>query len=314
MRQAISNRIANSSNCLKPNSFQDVAKGKKVYFGTGLASAKEVSCGFGFELLNMILTALILKERSDADGVLHEIGTVGYDISEKQRCKLIEEQLKLMTNMTRNLGIENIYNVVLSHSYQCCDFYKCILQDVETKMRPFHDLSNFQRYGKYIVFQIAQMKYLYEIEKTKIKLGWIIGNKPVLEKVDSSYVGILINKGHLNEYYFDSIYRYVFPNDEYFFVYTSAGMDVINGKKYSPYTVTTSQHRPLLTEPIKAYLAKIPNSKHKSRTLKLYEKTIVDTWEYLYGKIKSSDYMSDDESFICKLQYIQDKVLGISRV
>jgi len=314
MRKTIVDRIANSSNYLKPNIIRDGVKGNKVYFGTGLASAKEVSCGFGFELLNMVLTALIFKEEFGADSILHEIGTVGYDISEKQRVKLIEEQLKLIMNMTRNLGIENIYNIKLSHSYQNHDFFKCVLQDAETKMRPFHDLANFQRCGKYIVLQIAQMKYLYDIEKAKIKVGWIIGNKPVLEKVDSDKVGTLINQGHLNEYYFDSIYRYVFPDDEFSFVYTSAGMDMINGKKYSPYTVTKSQHRPLLTEPIKSYLSKVPDSKHKAKTLKLYEKIIVNNWEYLFGEIKAFGYMPADERFINKLQYIQDKVLGVNKI
>lgn len=292
---------------------QDGAKEKKVYFGTGLASSKEVSCGFGFEFLNMILTAIILNDGLCADGVLHEIGTVGYDISEEQRRKLMKEQHNLITNMTKNLGIENRYNIKFSHSYQRSDFFKHVLQDVKTKLHPFNDLPNFQRYGKYLILQIAQMKYLYDVENARIKVGWIIGNMPVLEKIDSDQVAALMNQGHLNEYYFDSVYRYVFPNDVFSFVYTSAGTDIINGKKYSPYTVTKSQHRPLLTEPIKPYLSKVPNSKHKSETLKRYEKTIVNNWEYLFGEIKILNCISDNERLIHKLQHIQDKVLGINQ-
>jgi len=310
MRQPISTRIAKGPHYLSPGIIQGGAKGKKVFFGTGLASSREESCGFGFELLNPVLAALALMKELGADGVLHEIGTVGYDISEKQQSRLIEEQLNLIINMTRNLGIEDVYSVNLSHSYHNYDSFKCILQDVEMKMRLFSDLPNFQRYGNYTIIQIAQMKFLYDTEKAMIKVGWIIGNKPVLEEVDTDKVEMLINQGHLNEYYFDSVYRYVFPDDKFSFVYISAGMDMINGKKYAPYTVTKSQHRPLLIEPIKPYLSKVPNSKHKRRALILYEKTIVNNWEHLFGEIEASDCISGDERLIIKLQYIQDRVLG----
>lgn len=178
------------------------------------------------------------------------------------------------------------------------------------RLRLFNDLPNFQKYGNYTIIQTAQMKYLYDTEKAMIKVGWIIGNKPVIEVVDTGHVVTLINQGHLNEYYFDSIYRYVFPCDEFTFMYAPAGMDVVNGKKYAPYTVTKSQHRPLLIEPIKSYLSKIPDSRHKRRALILYEKTIVSSWEYLFGEIDIPDDIPVNERLMNKLQYIQNKVLG----
>ena len=284
-------------------------KGGKVFFGTGLASQKEESCGFGFELLNTALTALALMKELGADGVLHEIGTVGYQISEDRRRQLIEEQLEIISNMIRNLGLENIYNVETSHSYHDCDYFKHVLQHVQMKMHPFSDLCNFQSYGNYTVIQIAQMKFLYETEDTKMKVGWVIGDHPVLQKIGADQAAMLINRGRLNEYYFDSLYRYVFPDDEYSFVYTPAGMDILNGKKYAPYTVTKSQNRPLLTQPIKEYLSKIPDDCHKRRALRNYKKMIVDNWEYLFGEIDVSDYISAEALLINKLQYIQDRVL-----
>jgi len=310
MRQFISTRIAYGPDDVNQKVIQSGTKGKIVYFGSGLSSSREESLGFGFELLNLILTALVIMKELGADGVLHEIGTVGYDISEKQRSRLIDDQLCLIRNMASSLNIEDIYSVKLSHSYHNCDVFKHILQDVETKMRVFNDLPNFQKYGNYTIIQTAQMKYLYDTEKAMIKVGWIIGNKPVIEVVDTGHVVTLINQGHLNEYYFDSIYRYVFPCDEFTFMYAPAGMDVVNGKKYAPYTVTKSQHRPLLIEPIKSYLSKIPDSRHKRRALILYEKTIVSSWEYLFGEIDIPDDIPVNERLMNKLQYIQNKVLG----
>jgi hypothetical protein len=293
---------------------QNGAKGKKVYFGTGLASSREESRGFGFELLIPVLTSLILMKRFGADGVLHEIGTVGFNISEKQRGIIINDQLSLIAGMTRSLNIEDVYRVGLSHSYHDSDLFKSILQDVKMKMNLFSHLPNFNIYGNYTMIQIAQMKYLYTAENTVIKVGWIVGNKPLLDEVDAGKAEKLINQGHLDEYYFDSLYRYVFPDDEFSFIYTPAGMDITNGRKYAPYTVTKSQHRPLLAEPIEPYLAKIPDSKHKREALKSYEKSIVDNWEYFFGGIKTFDGITKDEKLISKLQFIQDKVLGLHPV
>jgi hypothetical protein len=283
---------------------------KKIFFGTGLASSKEESCGFGFELLNPVLTALALAKKIEADGILHEIGTVGYKISSGQRKKLIEEQLNLVINMAQNLNIEGYYKVKLSHSYHQNQLFKNIFQEVEHKMSLFENLPNFQKYGSYTVIQISQMKYLYCTENASIKVGWLVGDKPVIDNVSKDIAEGLINRGKLNEFYFDSIYRYVFPADRFSFEYTTAGMDLLDGKKYAPYTVTKSQNRPLLIEPIKEFLSKIPDSKHKREALKNYKKSIVDNWEILFGEIDAFDYISIDEKLTSKLQFIQERVLG----
>jgi len=283
---------------------------KMICFGTGLASSKEESRGFGLELLGMVLKSLILTKEHGADGVLHEIGTVGYNVSEKQHSRLIEQQQNLILNMIQNLGIENVYNVVLSHSYHASDLFKSIFQEVELKMFPFANLQNFQLYGEYTIIQIAQMRYLYCTKNTMIKLGWIVGNGPALDVIDTEKAEMLINQGKLNEYYFDSMYRYCFPDDDFSFIYTTAGIDIIDGKKYAPYTVTRSQRRPLLTDPIKPYLLKIPESKHKREALKNYENNIVLNWENLFGEIDTYNHISADEKLVTKLQFIQDRVLG----
>ncbi|MCL2050619.1 MAG: hypothetical protein FWG91_02645 [Lachnospiraceae bacterium] len=301
----------NFPNYLSPQIIKAGAKGKKIYFGTGLASSKEASCGFGFELLNMILTALILADNFNADGILHEIGTVGYEISQKYREALVKEQLKCIKNLAKNLCIDDKYTVKLSHTYQESYYFKHIFEEVKNKMSLFSNISNFQRYGNYINLQIAQMKYLYEVEKAVVKVGWIIGSKPVLKSVDENIVKMFLNQGKLNEYYFDSIYRYVFPNDDFSFIYTPAGLDIIDGRKYSPYTVTKSQNRPLLHEPIKPYIIKMPNTKYKKKAIKFYESSILSNWEHFFGEIKAFDEMEDDEKIINKLQYIQDKALNL---
>jgi hypothetical protein len=294
------------------NAIPHDARGKKVFFGTGLASSKEESCGFGFELLNTILTALIVMKEVGADSILHEIGTVGYNVSEEQQKRLVEEQLNIIINMTQNLGIEDVYDVELSHSYHELEDFRCAFQLVKEKLNSFMVLPNFQRYGNYTMIQIAQMKFLYKNENAAIKVGWIVGNKPMLAQIGSTEVEQLINKGNLNEYYFDSLYRYVFPSDEFSFIYTNAGMDILDGRRYAPYTVTKSQHRPLLIDPIKKYLSGIPESKYKREVLRFYEKSIVKNWENYFGEIDCYDFMSAGEKLITKLQYIQDKVLGLN--
>ncbi|MCL2014181.1 MAG: hypothetical protein FWG69_04250 [Oscillospiraceae bacterium] len=312
MRQSTNTKFANAPRYLSSSAINNSVRGAKVYFGTGLSTAKEESCGFGIEFLNTVLTSLVIMKELGADSVLHEIGTVGYHISENRRRQLITEQLDIIANMVKNLCLENVYNVETSHSYHDCDFFQCILRYVKEKMIPFYNLPNFQNYGDYTVIQIAQMKFLYETEKTKVKVGWVIGNHPVLEKVNICHASVLINQGHLNEYYFDSLYRYVFADDEYSFVYIPAGMDIINGRKYAPYTVTKSQHRPLLTQPIKEYLESVPDSYHKRKALRCYEKTIIGNWEYLFGEIEPFGCISAEELLVEKLQYIQDRVLGLN--
>ena len=311
MHQALSATIASGSNYISPSIIQDGAKGTKVYFGTGLASAREESQGFGFEMLSPALTALVTMKELRADGVLHEIGTVGYNISEEQHGRLIEEQINLIINMVENLGLESVYEVEFSHSYHDREEFKAIKSEVEDKMRVFRELPNYKRYGGYTLIQIAQMKYLHETENTSIKVGWIIGSKPSLGTIGEYEVEELINQGSLNEYFFDSLYRYVFPNDEYSFVYTAAGVDVYDGRRYAPYTVTQSQRRPLLVEPIKAYLGSVPDSRYKRIALRHYESTIVSNFEFLFGEIDTYDHITTDERLVTKLQYIQDRVLGV---
>ena len=277
---------------------------KKVYFGTGLASATEESLGFGFEFLGMVLTALVLMRDTKADGIFHDIATIGYNISDKQRCRLIKQQHYIINQMIKNLHLKEVYKFKFSHCYHGCDCFTDILSEVETKTKVFWNLPNFEKYGRYTVFQIAQMKYIYETEDAAIKLGWTIATKTIPEKVSQDDATNIINQGHLNEYYFDMLYKFVFPDDNLAYIYAHAGMDIITGKRYAPYTVTKLQNRPLLTQNIKSYIESIPDCYNKRRTLKHYENTIVHNWENFFGEI-------EEQSLTDKLQYIQNKVFGI---
>lgn len=304
---------SNSANFISPKLIKDGAKGKKVYYGTGLASSKEESCGFGFDLLNPLLNSLNVRLELGADQVLHEIGTVGYNISEERRNSLIAEQSKMIQRVAKNLGIDNIYSVKFSHSYHDSVLFKEIFKNVEAKMRIFSNLPNFRNYGKYTMIQVAQMKYLYLTEKVRIKLGWVIGCKKPLTRVNFEQATILVNRGNLNEYYFDHMYRFVFPEDDFSFIYTSAGVDLVNGKKYAPYTVTKSQNRPILSEPIEQYLDSIFETKHKEEAIRNYEKTITKSYEKLFGEINIPRYLPNSSESIYKLKIIQEKALnGVS--
>jgi len=275
----------------------------KIYFGTGLASLKETSLGFGFEFLNMVLTALVLMRKSGAGGIFHDIATVGYEIPKNQRDRLVKEQDKIIKIIIQNLKLENIYRFKFSHEYHYSEDFKKILKDVAAKVNVFSVLPNFQKYGYYTTLQIAQMKYLYETENARVKLGWTIGACPEHESVNQDVAIRIINQGKLNECFFDSLYKFVFPNDKMKFVYVPAGVDIINGKRYAPYTVTKSQSRPLLTQPIKQYLLCVPNSPYKRKAIRIYAATIIHNWEQLFGEITA-------DTTIDKLQYIQEQVLN----
>ena len=176
---------------------------KTLYFGTGLASCHESSIGFGIEILCTILTALWLKEKYGLTQVIHEISTIGYNISEENKKKLIVSEKKIIENMIKNLSLENDYKLNFSHEYHESEEFNDIKKFVTEKLKEFWANEKFSEIGNYTILQISGMKYLYENYNTRIKLGWITDKKAPLSDVTSNDINKLINESHLNEYYFD---------------------------------------------------------------------------------------------------------------
>ena len=90
---------------------KDEIKDSTLYFGTGLASVNEASSGFGVEFLNTVLTAIWLQRQLGFKKVIHEISTVGYNIDEETRKKLILQEKFIVENLVRNLKLQDKYQL-----------------------------------------------------------------------------------------------------------------------------------------------------------------------------------------------------------
>ena len=285
-------------------------KNSTLYFGTGLASVNSPSSGFGVEILTTILTAIWLKNKLGFDKIIHEISTVGYNIDESTRANLIEEESSFINNMIKALNLEKSYILNFSHDYHYNEKFKEIKKVVENKLSKFDNLENFKEIGLYTTLQITGMKYLYEEYNTRIKLGWITDKNIPLEKVSENSVIDLINLGHLNEYYFDNIYKYVFSNDEYSFLYTPCAVDFVNGNRTVPYTVVSSQNRPILNKDnLIEFYDRIPDTKLKRKIIKSWEDNIINVYEDLFYKLKDVNLDNQYKNVIEKVSQIQKKIL-----
>lgn len=283
--------------------------GKTMYFGTGLASVDKPSKGFGIEILGTILTSLWLKRELGLSKVIHEISTIGYNIDEETRGKLIKEEQKIIEKLIKNLSIESDYELFFSHDYHEKKEFKDINDYVNETLSKFDSIPEFEEIKKYTKLQITGMKYLYDKYDTRLKLGWITDKrKPLLEVTDEE-VKELIERGHLSEYYFDNMYKYVFPSDDYSFLYTPCALDFVNGNRYVPYTVIENQNRPILDKNnLINYCKEVPDSKTKNKVINNWGSYIVDTYEDLFETIPISNNDKKIET-IEKVEFIKKKVL-----
>lgn len=293
---------------------KDEVKNSTLYFGTGLASVNEASSGFGVEFLNTVLTALWLQRQLGFKKVIHEISTVGYNIDEEKRKKLIAQEEFIVQNLIRNLHLEDKYQLNFSHNYHNSREFNNIKGYVDAILSEFSEIPNFDEIGRYTALQLTGMKYLYDKEDTRIKLGWITDKKNPMASVGKEDVIGLINKGHLNEYYFDHMYRYVFPQDKYSFLYTPCAIDLGNGNRTVPYTVTPSQTRPVLNgRSIEKFVGSLPDTKSKKKVIKSWEENIVNLFEKMFYPIPVEQDENDNTTILRKLDYIQKKVLNLEK-
>lgn len=293
---------------------KDEIKDSTLYFGTGLASVNEASSGFGVEFLNTVLTSLWLQRQLGFKKVIHEISTVGYNIDEEKRKRLIAQEEFIVQNLIRNLHLEDKYQLNFSHNYHNSREFNNIKGYVDAILSEFSEISNFSEIGRYTALQLTGMKYLYDKENTRIKLGWITDKKSPMDSVSRENVIELINKGHLNEYYFDHMYRYVFPQDKYSFLYTPCAIDLGNGNRTVPYTVTPSQTRPVLNgRSIEKFVGSLPDTKSKKKVIKSWEENIVNLFEEMFYPIIVEQDEDNNTTILRKLDYIQKKVLNLEK-
>lgn len=293
---------------------KDEIKSSTLYFGTGLASVNEASSGFGVEFLNTVLTALWLQRQLGFKKVIHEISTVGYNIDEEKRQRLIAQEEFIVQNLIRNLHLEDKYQLNFSHDYHNSREFRAIKEYVDAILSVFSEVPNFCEIGTYTALQLTGMKYLYDREGTRIKLGWITDKKAPMDLVERDDAIELISRGHLNEYYFDHMYRYVFPQDRYSFLYTPCAIDLGNGNRTVPYTVTPSQTRPVLNgRSIEKFVGSLPDTKSKKKVIKSWEENVVNLFEEMFYTIPVVQDQDDNTTTLRKLDYIQKKVLNLEK-
>jgi len=229
---------------------------KIIWFGTGAATTTLRSEGYGLEVLNQVLASLELKRLVGAQFVMHMISNLGYEplIDEMLGEKLLSEQKEQVETMIKSLCIQDEYKLSLLRDHANTEDFKSIREKVEKKLEAFKDLPNFKNYGRYTIWQTTAVKYYYEMENVRVKVGWVKSPEVAPKIVDSNFVRGLIEKSHLSEFHFDSIYRYVFPNDELSFVYSLPAQDFKTRMKAIPYTVTANELRPLWSVPFMKFI------------------------------------------------------------
>ena len=306
--------------CLSENLDKENTENRAVFFGTGLASTQAPSLGFGVDILSTILTSLKVKRILGAKEVLHLISTTGYNVSEDTRENIIKKQKDIMEKIIQNLGIGSEYRLVLSSEFINSQQFLKIKKDVEKKLSIFDDTINFDKYGSYTILQTAISKYLYEKEGAILKTGWCVRNTERPAVVSEEYAKELIEGGHLNEIFFDEMYRYAYPEDDYSFVYTPPAIG-LNGRCSPPYTVTEMDSRPLIDDDLYKYYNNYTNSmsdkkdkkdkrKKLKKSLENWERTIINPYEELFEKLEvSKDSSIPEYTILKKVSLIQEKVL-----
>ncbi len=305
------------STCLSNNLNNEKAGDKSVFFGTGLASSQAPSLGFGIDILGTILTSLKVKRILGAKEVLHLISTTGYNISEDTKENIVKKQEEIIQKIVLNLGIQNEYRLICSSNFIETPRFLEIKSEIEHTLSKFNDAINFDQYGSYTILQTSICKYLYEKEKVILKTGWCVRDTSRPLVVSKDYIRELIECGHLNELYFDEIYRYVYPEDEYSFIYTPPAIG-LDGRCSPPYTVTENDNRPLIDENIDLYVNTYIGNMQETRdsrkkfkkSIENWRKTIIEPYEDLFGKIIVSEDISNPQfEILKKLSAIQKEIL-----
>jgi hypothetical protein len=306
----------NECNFLRLDMDRKPIKESSLYFGTGLASFSKPSLGFGIDFLCTIFCALNIKRQLGLKKVIHEISTVGYNITDNERDELVAVQKEQIERLVTNLGITGEYQLNFSNEYHEDVCFNEILSEAREKLNVLAENPNYKNTGNYLTLQIAGMKYLYDKQDVRFKLGWTINKIAPPKRVERKDAERLISEGKLSEYFFDQIYRFAFPQDKYSFVYTPPALDPITGGRSAPYTVTEDSNKPLLFgEDIMSFMSRIPFSKEKTFSKENYTRNIVDLYSKLFGDGELIDYAREKEfENLSKIQArVMRPILNIER-
>ena len=278
-----------------------------LYFGTGLSSFSKPSIGFGIEFLSYVLAAIGIKRKLGLKKVYHEISTIGYNISEEIKNLIVTRESKLVNNMINFLHISEEYELLFSHEYHANNDFETILRNVEQKLEKLNIYDN-KGILNYTCLQCTGMEYLRQHYDVNFKLGWLTDSIVNIDEISDAFAKELTLVGRLNEGYFDSMYRYIFPNSNYNFIYTHAAYDLLNGNRAAPYNVSQGQCRIVLNGiPIDEQLKKATNSKLLNKMLNMYQQEIIEPFEEMFFKIPIEN-INNQNVVIEKLEYIRKNI------
>lgn len=187
------------SNFFGDFSFEQMTS-SSIMFGTGLASMRGVSSGFGVEFLSMFLTAISLQRLLGLNHIVHEFGTVGYNIEKNVAQSALNSELRIVRNLVNNLHIQNYITVLSGDYHETSEFHSlyCLVQETLSVFRnnPFWD-----EVSHYTEIQIAGMKYLYNNYNVRIKCGWTNSGNKAMDSISVADVDTLINGRRMNEFF-----------------------------------------------------------------------------------------------------------------
>lgn len=242
-----------------------------MYFGTGLSTTKSMSQGFPFDLLGMVCTAVLLQRQLGLKQIIHEIS----DLHAKTNgfCdkgavdRLAARQKRMMVEMARRLGIEDVYIPVLASEYQNQGTYLEILRRVQADDALSQEPLYAQR-------QWAGMEWLQRYQKVGLKLSWLISER---------------DPAKFDERFFDENYPQPSDLTPLSYIYTPTGrtFDPAQGRK-CPYSSAPGEKRLMLDgrdpRPFLEPFMGEGQPKAIRKPLAHYQ-AIVDVFEQVFGEV-----------------------------
>ena len=135
-----------------------------VYFGTGLANAKEITSGIPFDFLVYPLLARKIRNNL-GNGHIHHLIADKHALLNKFEEDAIrvraQECRKMMESIAYNIGIEN-YHIYFSSEISNDASYKVLLDKI--------DASSFS--NRYAMFESVDIEYFHQTRQVILKLGW----------------------------------------------------------------------------------------------------------------------------------------------
>ncbi|MBJ7450284.1 MAG: hypothetical protein JHC93_08010 [Parachlamydiales bacterium] len=268
------------------NSLLENTSNKSIYFGTGLCTTKEISCGLPFDFISMLTTAEKIKQALNLDKVIHLIADshakTNAFIDEKAVDNLITEQKQILDRACKNLGISEHYKIILASDIDKNKEYTEIFESlISNNSIPVNDVTQYE------LKEWTDIEYLRRYHNVGIKLSWVIENKKKKQGFDESR--------------FDRDYSKYIGN-HMSFTYIPAGKTFSPARANAcPYTSINDEKRILIKKDENAAekLATFVDQKvkHTVRT-KEYLEHLVNNFENVFGDQYTKDASSKIDAII----------------